>query len=84
MASGEIFRIFISWLIPFVSVAAISWFGKCLHNVRTDNVAMKNGLLAIIRSQIVSKCEEYQDRAFTEVDAVKTWCSRHQTHQQHC
>ena len=64
MTSGEIFRIFISWLIPFVSVAAISWFGKCLHNVRTDNAAMKNGLLAIIRSQIVSKCEEYQDRGY--------------------
>lgn len=64
MTIDEIFKIFIHWLIPFASVTLISWFGKSLNTVRNDNVAMKNGLLAIIRSQIVNTCENYQNQGY--------------------
>ena len=56
---GELIMTIIRWAIPFVCTALFSFFGKALHNIRGDNKAMKAGLLAIIRSQIVSKCEEY-------------------------
>ena len=56
----ELLMTIIKWLIPFICTALFSFIGKLLHNIRRDNKSMKSGLLAIIRSQIVSKCEQYQ------------------------
>ena len=64
MTGVNILQLFIEWLIPFISVAVITWLGKSAHKIKQDNAAMKNGLLAIIRSQIVSKSEEYQNKGF--------------------
>lgn len=46
----------IKWATPVVLTAVLSWIIKQLK----DTKALKSGLLAIIRSQIVSKCEKYQ------------------------
>lgn len=50
----------IKWGIPFALTALITFIIKMLK----DNKALKDGLLAIIRSQIVSKCEKYQKEGF--------------------
>ena len=54
----------IRWVIPFILTAIITYIIKELKDNRNNNKAMKSGLLAIIRSQIVSKCEEYQKKGF--------------------
>lgn len=50
----------IKWAIPFALTALITFIIKVLK----DNKALKDGLLAIIRSQIVSKCEKYQQEGY--------------------
>ena len=50
----------IRWAVPVICAGILTYLVK----LKNDNKAMKNGLLAIIRSQIVSKCEEYQRRCF--------------------
>lgn len=50
----------IKWGIPVVLTAVLSWIIKQLK----DTKALKSGLLAIIRSQIVSKCEKYQKEEY--------------------
>ena len=57
---SEVVMTIIRWAIPFVCTALFSLIGNSLKNIRKENKAVKAGLLAIIRSQIVSKCEEYQ------------------------
>lgn len=57
---AELVMTIIRWAIPFVCTALFTLVGKALKNIRKDNAAVKAGLLAIIRSQIVGKCEEYQ------------------------
>ena len=54
----------LKWAIPFFLTAIITYIIKELKDNKNNNLAMKNGLLAIIRSQIVSKCEEYQKKGF--------------------
>lgn len=49
----------IKWGIPFILTAIITYIIKELKDNNNSNKAMKSGLLAIIRSQIVSKCEKY-------------------------
>lgn len=61
---AELIMTIIRWAIPFVFTALFTLMGNSLKNIRGDNRAMKAGLLAIIRSQIVSKCEEYQKRGY--------------------
>lgn len=50
----------IRWAIPFTLTALVTFIFKVLK----DNRALKDGLLAIIRSQIVSKCEKYHQEGF--------------------
>ena len=61
---NEVVLIIIRWLIPFVLTGIFTYLGTSLKKIKSDNIAMKNGLLAIIRSQIVSKCESYQKKGF--------------------
>ena len=53
-------QIVINWGIPVI-LAGILAFMKTLIS---DNKAMKLSILALIRSQIVSKCESYQKKGF--------------------
>lgn len=57
---AELIMTIIRWSIPFICTALFTLVGNSLKNIRKENGAVKAGLLAIIRSQIVSKCEEYQ------------------------
>lgn len=50
----------LKWAIPFILSGIITFIIK----VFKDNKALKSGLLAIIRSQIVSKCEKYKKDGF--------------------
>ena len=50
----------IKWGIPFILTGIITYIIRELKANKSNNTAMKNGLLSIIRSQIVSKCEKYQ------------------------
>lgn len=59
-----ILEIIIKWVIPFALTGIITYIIKELKDNKENNKAMKSGLLAIIRSQIVSKCEEYQKKEF--------------------
>ena len=54
-------EIILKWAIPFALTGIITWIMKQLKDNKDNNNAMKSGLLAIIRSQIVSKCEKYQN-----------------------
>ena len=54
-----IIEIILKWGIPFILTAIITYIIKELKDNNNSNKAMKSGLLAIIRSQIVSKCEKY-------------------------
>ena len=50
----------LKWAIPLILSGIITFIVKALK----DNKALKNGMLAIIRSQIVSKCEKYQKEGY--------------------
>lgn len=56
----EILMIILKWCIPIILT------GMCtaLCKIYKDNKAVKLGLLSIIRSQIVSKCESYQNKGY--------------------
>jgi hypothetical protein len=54
----------IKWGIPFVLTAFIGYIIKEFNDNKNSNKAMKQGLLSIIRSQVVSKCEKYQKDGF--------------------
>lgn len=50
----------LKWGIPLVLSGIITYIIKALK----DSKALKSGMLAIIRSQIVSKCEKYQKEEY--------------------
>lgn len=54
----------IKWGIPFLLTGIITWIIKELKENKQNNSAMKSGMIAIIRSQLVSKCEKYQKEGF--------------------
>lgn len=54
----------IKWGVPFILTGILTYIIKSLKENKNNNKAMKNGLLAIIRSQLVSKCEKYQKEGY--------------------
>lgn len=60
----EIIITIIKWAIPVILGALFSWIAGSISKMKKDDKAVKAGLLAIIRSQIVSKCESYQKKGF--------------------
>ena len=56
----DILRIFLSWAIPFLCAGGFAFIVKQLK----FNKAMKNSMLSLIRSQLVSKCETYLKEGF--------------------
>ena len=55
----EYLLIFIKWVIPFICTGAFTYIIKKLRDNDKANKAMKSSQLALIRGQIVSKCENY-------------------------
>ena len=56
----EILMTIFKWGIPIVLTGITTMIVK----IYKDNKAVKLGLLSIIRSQIVSKCESYQNKKY--------------------
>ncbi len=56
----EILMIIFKWLIPVV----LTGISGIVVKIYKDNKAVKLALLSIIRSQIVSKCESYQNKGY--------------------
>lgn len=51
--------IIIKWGIPFVLTGIIGYIVKQLKDNKENNHAMKDSMVLLLRSQIVSKCEKY-------------------------
>lgn len=54
----------IKWGIPFVLTTVIGYVIKELRDNRNSNKAMKQSMVLLMRSQIVGKCEKYQDLGY--------------------
>lgn len=53
-------QIAINWGIPVLLTGILAFMRKLIN----DNKSMKASILALIRSQIVSKCESYMKKGF--------------------
>lgn len=53
-------QIAINWGIPVILAGILAFMRKLI----SDNKSMKASILALIRSQIVSKCESYMKKGF--------------------
>lgn len=53
-------QIAINWGIPVLLAGILAFMRKLIN----DNKSMKASILALIRSQIVSKCESYMKKGF--------------------
>lgn len=54
----------IKWGIPFILTTVIGYIIKELRDNRNSNKAMKQSMVLLMRSQIVGKCEKYQDLGY--------------------
>lgn len=54
----------IKWGIPFTLTGVIGYIIKELKDNRNSNKAMKQSMILLMRSQIVGKCEKYQDLGY--------------------
>lgn len=57
-------NIVINWGIPFILTGVIGYVTKELKDNRDSNRAMKQSMILLMRSQIVGKCEKYQDMGY--------------------
>lgn len=57
-------EIIIRWAIPAILTAILGYITKELKDNRKNNIAMEKGMIAILRSQIVSKCENYINQGY--------------------
>lgn len=63
MIKGEkmkIISIVIKWAIPVICTGILGWITKKLKDNDNSNIAMKNSMIILLRSQIVSKAEQYE------------------------
>lgn len=60
----NILHIILNWAIPFICAGVASYVIKELHDNKENNRAMKESMLALTRSQIVSKCENYLKKGY--------------------
>ena len=54
----------IKWAIPFILTAIITYIVKELKDNRKSNNAMKSSMVLLMRSQIVGKCEKYNELGY--------------------
>lgn len=57
-------EIVIKWAIPTILTAILGYITKELKDNRKNNIAMEKSMVAILRSQIVSKCENYMEMGY--------------------
>lgn len=57
-------QLILQWGVPTVLTALSTYIVKELNDNKKSNAAMKNSMIAILRSQIVSKCETYIAQGF--------------------
>lgn len=55
----EIVKIILGWAIPLILSTVTGFIIKELKENKKNNIAMKAGMLSLIRSQIVGKCDKY-------------------------
>lgn len=54
----------IKWIIPVVCTYLLTCVQKELKSNKENNVAMKDSMIIMLRSQIVSKCEKYEELGY--------------------
>jgi hypothetical protein len=59
-----IINVVIKWGIPFILTGVIGYIIKELKDNKIANKAMKQSMVLLMRSQIVGKCEKYQDLGY--------------------
>lgn len=59
-----IINVVIKWGIPFILTGVIGYIIKELKDNKISNKAMKQSMILLMRSQIVGKCEKYQDLGY--------------------
>lgn len=60
----EIGMIILKWVIPLLCAAILGWITKKLKENDNSNTAMKNSMIILLRSQIVSKAEKYEELGY--------------------
>lgn len=60
----EIVKIVLNWVIPVILTGITGFIVKELKDNKKSNEAMKNSMVSLLRSQIVSKCENYIEKGF--------------------
>lgn len=59
-----VIEIIIKWIIPTILTGIWGFIIKELKDNRKNNRAMEKSMVAILRSQIVSKCENYINQGY--------------------
>ena len=60
-------QIAINWGIPVILAGILAFMKKMINEMKkmiNDNKTIKESMLSLIRSQIVSKCESYNKKGF--------------------
>lgn len=60
----DIVKIFLGWFIPFACLGGITFIWRELQENKKSNTAMKNSMISLLRSQIVSKVEKYMEEGY--------------------
>lgn len=60
----DIGTIILKWIIPLLCTAILGYINKKLKDNDKSNVAMKNSMIILLRSQIVSKAEKYEELGY--------------------
>lgn len=60
----QIIQIILSWAIPVILTGITGFICKELKDNKKSNVAIKDSMISLLRSQIVSKCENYIEKGF--------------------
>lgn len=60
----EVISLIIKWAIPVICTAILGYITKKLKDNEQSNIAMKNSMIILLRSQIVSKAEKYEELGY--------------------
>ena len=60
----EILNLLIRWAVPVICTTILGYITKKLKDNDQSNEAMKNSMIILLRSQIVSKAEKYEELGF--------------------
>ena len=64
LSLGIIIENIIKWIIPVVCTGLLTCVQKELKSNKENNKAMKDSMIILLRSQIVSKCEKYEELGY--------------------